>query len=300
MKSKRAIIVCLVLGTTICFTGCQGTEKSVSTDTTHQDSSGVIENNNDLSSNSVETNQEETESSSESIVSDSKDVVTDTDWYENDGSSIASGIYIVGDDLKAGSYTFTNRGEDSSMEIIIFETIDDYMGYYRTSPRSTIGEEDDAIQANSYYCTYVYPDETCSVNISDGNVLIMDQSYGSLTGESSTGKDKNILNDGEILKPGLYSSDQIEEGTYILSYLSNDDEQGSNIILFENNEQYKEYNSTDKSTIGEYNEAMWKTAIYDTYVDANEPCIINFKKDSVMLVDYQSCYIQKVDMDWSE
>ena len=97
--------------------------------------------------------------------------MTDTDWYENDGSSIASGIYIVGDDLKAGSYTFTNRGEDSSMEIIIFETIDDYMGYYRTSPRSTIGEEDDAIQANSYYCTYVYPDETCSVNISDDNSL---------------------------------------------------------------------------------------------------------------------------------
>lgn len=122
----------------------------------------------------------------------------------------------------------------------------------------------------------------------------------SLTGDQSTEKDKNILNDGEILKPGLYSSDQIEEGTYILSYLSNGDEQGSNIILFENNEQYKEYNSTDKSTIGEYNEAMWKTAIYDTYVDANEPCIINFKKDSVMLVDYQSCYIQKVDMDWSE
>ncbi len=301
MKSKRAIIVCLVLGATICFTGCQGNEKSASpNDTTQKDGSSISESNNDVSSNSVETNQEKTESSTDSVVLDSSDIMADTDWYENDGSSIASGMYIVGDDLKAGSYTFTNKGEDSSMEIIIFETIDDYMGYYRTSPRSTIGEEDDAIQANSYYYTYVCPDETCSVNISDGNVLVMDQSYGSLTDEASTTKDKNVLNDGQVLKPGLYSSDQIEEGTYILSYLSNDDEQGTNIILFENNERYKEYNSTDKATIGEYNEAMWKTALYDTYVDANAPCIINFKKDSVMIVDYQSCYIQKVDMDWSE
>lgn len=301
MNKKKAMMVCLVLGATICFNGCQGADSDTTTssvikqDDSESDTKAV-------SSKSTEATSEttESESSAESIVSESENVTADTDWYKDDGSSIASGMYIVGEDLKAGSYTFTNRGEESSMEVVIFETLDDYIAYYRTSPRSTIGEEDDAIQTNSYYYTYVYPEDSCTVNVSDGNVLLMDQSYGSFSSDESISKDSNMLNDGKTLSPGLYSSDQIEEGTYILSYLNNDDEQGSNIILFENNDKYKEYNSTDKSTIGEYNEAMWKTALYDTYIDEDEPCIISFKKGMIMLVDYQNCYIQKVDMNWAE
>ena len=63
-------------------------------------------------------------------------VTVDTSWYENDGNAISSGIFVVGESLKAGNYTFTakrNHSSDTSAIVGVFESLDKYKEYFKTS-----------------------------------------------------------------------------------------------------------------------------------------------------------------------
>lgn len=72
----------------------------------------------------------------------------DTSWYENNGDVITTGIFTVGTDIEAGSYTLTNIDPEDGFGVAVFESMEKYLAYYRTDQRDTVGVENDAINAN--------------------------------------------------------------------------------------------------------------------------------------------------------
>ena len=224
----------------------------------------------------------------------------DTSWYENNGDVITTGIFTVGTDIEEGSYTLTNIDDDGATEVVIFESIDNYLGYYRTDPRFTVGEENDAINANSYYTEYLWPDESCTINLEDGNILKLDNTRTTIVNEGN-GKNAFKLGKGKTLKQGIYSSSQIEPGTYIITSSGKaDDCNNTYVAFFENNSAYKKFKSADASTIGKFDTAISQNAMFDTYAKSDDPCMITMTEDSILYVEYDDCYIQKVTMNWSK
>lgn len=307
MKLKKLMLTgVLVCG--LIFAGCGSTSKGNSgkEDAVNSDVQDAWD---DISGDGAETetgDDEEEETDTENITDESdaeNATVTediDTSWYDSNGDAIASGIFIVGENMAAGTYEVSNPKEDQYMDVIVFESMDDYLGYFSTYPKSTLGEEDDAIKANSFYDTCLNPEESCTVNLEDGNVLMINGAIGSIVNSENTNVGDGVISEMKELKPGVYSSKQIGEGTYIITYPT-DGGYGTKIALFDNADLYKKYNSTDTVTLGDRDEAIWTNGVYDFDIEEGKPCFIEMKADSVLLVfDYDHCYIQKVDMNWSQ
>lgn len=223
----------------------------------------------------------------------------DTSWYENNGDVITTGIFIVGTDIEAGSYTLTNIDPEDGFGVAVFESMEKYLAYYRTDPRDTVGEENDAINSNSYYATHLYTDEDAAINLEDGNILKVLGKTATLINDDGTG-DNFDLGKSKKLKQGIYSSSQLEPGTYIVSSLNKNDGDRTLLLLFENNDSYKAFNSEEKFTVGEFTSAAYKNALDDLCAREDEPCMINMTEDSILYVEYDDCYIQKVTMNWSK
>lgn len=319
MKLKKLMFTgVLVCG--LIFAGCGGKSESAKAtkekspeiqaawdDILGEGSSEREDEESDVDDDADDENEENSEDVKESTddISDDEDEKEgsgkpDTSWYENNGDVITTGIFTVGTDIEAGSYTLTNIDDDGATEVVIFESMDNYLGYFRTDPRFTNGEENDAINANSYYTEYLWPDESCTVNLEDGNVLKLDNTRVTIFNDED-GKNTFKLGKGKTLKQGVYSSSQIEPGTYIIASSGGvDDYNNTYIALFENNSAYKKFKSADASTIGKFDTAISQNAIFDTYTRSDEPCMINMTEDSVLYVEYDDCYIQKVTMNWSK
>ena len=223
----------------------------------------------------------------------------DTSWYENNGDVITTGIFTVGADIEAGSYTLTNIDPEDGFGVAVFESMEKYLAYYRTDPRDTVGEENDAINANSYYTTYLYTNENATLNLEDGNILKLEGKTARLVNNDETNT-KFDLGESKTLKQGVYSSSQLEPGTYIVSSLNKTDEDRTLILLFENNDSYKVFNSEEKFTVGEFISAAYKNALVDLGALKDESSMINMTEDSILYVEYDDCYIQKVTMNWSK
>lgn len=320
MKMKNLIITGMLAASMI-FAGCGGKSESAKVtkekspeiqaawdDILGEDTSEQEDDESDVDDENEE-NSEDAEELMDAISDDDEDDAEDdkessgkpdTSWYENNGDVITTGIFTVGTDIEAGSYTLTNIDDDGATEVAIFESIDNYLGYYRTDPRFTVGEENDAINANSYYTEYLWPDESCTINLEDGNILKLDNTRTAIVNEENS-KNTFKLGKGKILKQGIYSSSQIEPGIYIVTSSGGaDDYNNTYLALFENNSAYKKFKSADASTIGEFDTAISQNAIFDTYAKSDDPCMITMTEDSVLYVDYDDCYIQKVTMNWSK
>lgn len=312
----RNLMITGALMTTMIFAGCGGKsesakaikEKSPEIQAAWDDILGDESSEREDDESDVDENEEDSEDVEESTddISDDEDDEKegsgkpDTSWYEDNGDVITTGIFTVGTDIEAGSYTLTNIDDDGATEVVIFEGIDNYLGYYRTDPRFTVGEENDAINANSYYTEYLWPEESCTINLEDGNILKLDNTRTTIVNEENS-KNTFKLGKGKILKQGIYSSSQIEPGVYIVTSSGGaDDYNNTYIALFENNSAYKKFKSADASTIGEFDTAISQNAIFDTYAKSDDPCMITMTEDSVLYVEYDDCYIQKVTMNWSK
>lgn len=254
-----------------------------------ENSENVDESTDDISEDDDDAAEEEKEGSGK----------PDTSWYENNGDVITTGIFTVGTDIEAGSYTLTNIDPEDGFGVAVFENMEKYLAYYRTDPRDSVGEENDAINSNSYYATHLYTDEDAAINLEDGNVLKVLGKTATLINDDGTG-DKFDLGKSKKLKQGIYSSSQLEPGTYIVSSLNNDDSDRTLLLLFENNDSYKTFNSEEKFTVGEFTSAAYKNALDDLCAREDEPCMINMTEDSILYVEYDDCYIQKVTMNWSK
>lgn len=315
MKLKKlmltGVLVCRLI-----FTGCNGEsdtakEKSPEIQAAWNDILGEESDEDDEDDDDAvddEENSENVDESTDDISEDDDDAAEeekecsdkpDTSWYENNGDVITTGIFTVGTDIEAGSYTLTNIDPEDGFGVAVFENMEKYLAYYRTDPRDTVGEENDAVNSNSYYATHLYTDEDAAINLEDGNVLKVLGKTATLINDDGTG-DKFDLGKSKKLKQGIYSSSQLEPGTYIVSSLNNDDSDRTLLLLFENNDSYKAFNSEEKFTVGEFTSAAYKNALDDLCAREDEPCMINMTEDSILYVEYDDCYIQKVTMNWSK
>lgn len=109
MKKNKVIGLGLALMLGLSLIGCQGNNKS---------------NGNSGGSQKKQESSRKTEKKENS--KNSGKVTVDTSWYENDGNAISSGIFVVGESLKAGNYTFTakrNHSSDTSAIVAVFESL---------------------------------------------------------------------------------------------------------------------------------------------------------------------------------
>lgn len=311
----RNLMITGVLAASMIFAGCGGSEetakatkeKSPEIQAAWDDILGDESSEREDDESDVDENEEDSEDVEESTddISDDEDDEKegsgkpDTSWYEDNGDVITTGIFTVGTDIEAGFYTLTNIDPEDGFDVAVFENMENYLAYYRTDPRDTVGEENDAINANSYYTTYLYTDENATLNLEDGNILKLEGKTARLVNNDETNA-KFDLGESKTLKQGVYSSSQLEPGTYIVSSLNKTDEDRTLILLFENNDSYKAFNSEEKFTVGEFISAAYKNALVDLGALKDESSMINMTKDSVLYVEYDDCYIQKVTMNWSQ
>lgn len=100
-------------------------------------------------------------------------------------SMIYPGVYVTGQDIKAGQYICLCVDAKYNMNIIIFETEDTYDAYFKTT-RSTMGEEFRAIEMNAKSYQQIYEGDTAVINLRDGMVLMIEYGTGRLDINKST------------------------------------------------------------------------------------------------------------------
>lgn len=285
MRKKKIVGLGFAIVLGLSLIGCQGNNNS---------------NGNSGGSQKKQESSEKTEKKE-----NSKTIKVDTSWYENDGSAISSGIFVVGESLKAGNYTFTakrNHSLDTSATVAVFESLDKYKEYFKTS-KELISNNNSAAEclANaSYYYKYLRQDESCGLTLSDGNVLMLADVNGTLVNNDNTDSGSPTLKAGKDLVSGIYSSKQIGEGTYIISCGDTGEEDSrANVVIFENEDAYKAYSKSDVYSVGDYERAVGETGLSDCPMQPGETTTVVLGKDTRLFVDYGTCYIQKVKMNWS-
>lgn len=286
MKKNKVIGLGLAIMLGLSLIGCQGKSNS--------------EGN-----KSEKTSSSETEKKQEHKNENTGKITVDTSWYEGDGNAISSGIFVVGESLKAGNYTFTakrNHSSDTSATVAVFENLDKYKEYFKAS-KELISNNNSAAEClanNSYYYKYLRQDESCGFALSDGNVLMLEDVNGTLVNNDNTDSGSPTLKAGKDLVSGIYSSKQIGEGTYIISCGDTGEEDSrANVVIFENEDAYKSYSKSDVYSVGDYERAVGETGFSDCPMQPGETTTVVIGKDTRLFVDYGTCYIQKVKMNWS-
>ena len=160
-------------------------------------------------------------------------------------STLYSGIYLVGEDLTAGSMDI--RCTSERMQVNVFESNDHYLNYHKTE-RFTIGEESDALEANAVSVDYVYNGDAVSLNLKDGMIVVIEEGYGSSSVDSgpiiNDDTEEDDSNEGDLvngLRPDFKEAMDAYEAFY--------DE------YCEFMESYKE-NPTDMTLIVKYGELL--------------------------------------------
>lgn len=271
-KMVSLVLVCLM---GILLIGCDG-QKDVTKDESTSD---------------VEKKEEKIE-----VVTETVNI--DNSWYADDASAITDGLYIIGDDIAAGSYTFTNN--EKYGYVAIFETMDNYKAYHE-SRRGTIGELGEALGNNVFALEYLDKGESYSVRLDEGFVVLVDGFKGTLKNVNGTdGSDDPINGKIEKLVDGLYRSGDIEEGTYILSKENSNGGGILSVIVFENEEAYDDFMDADQSTIENCGIAVEQNALYEAYLDDGESCYLHVNKDNIIVIKHGPGYLEPVKMGWAK
>lgn len=92
-----------------------------------------------------------------------------------DSNKLYSGIYVVGKDIKSGRVDI--KCISNSLEVVVFESDQKYSEYHKTS-RFTVGEESDAVEKYSMDNDYIYNNDSKSVDLKDGMILMVDNGVG--------------------------------------------------------------------------------------------------------------------------
>lgn len=136
MKLRNLIITGILMATMI-FAGCGGKsetakEKSPEIQAAWNDILGEESDEDDDDTADNEENSENVDESTDDISEDEEDTEEekegsgkpDTSWYENNGDVITTGIFTVGTDIEAGSYTLTNIDPEDGFGVAVFENME--------------------------------------------------------------------------------------------------------------------------------------------------------------------------------
>ena len=193
---------------------------------------------------------------------------------QNDNIEMYSGVYFVGNGLKSDQYLLTCDEAGYSMQVMIFENMDTYKNYHQTS-RFTIGEENDAIEQNALYDDYIYPEETCCLNLKDGYVLFIDGGKGTISKFDSQDNTTQLYS-------GIYFiGDDLDAAQYSLKCIDS----YMQVAVFENIDTYKVYHQASRFTVGEELDAVEQNTISNEYLYADKTVDINLQEGNILLID---------------
>lgn len=98
---------------------------------------------------------------------------------EYSGDVCYPGVYFIGDDLEAGQYEIQCTNTDFAMNLIVFADRQAYNSYYESN-RFTNGEEDAAIEQNAETNMLLSKDDTQSIYLNEGSVLLLKYGTGTM------------------------------------------------------------------------------------------------------------------------
>lgn len=207
---------------------------------------------------------------------------------EDEKKRLFSGVYYIGSDIEPGQYVLKNLESDYSMDILLFETHERYDEYI-TAPKSTLGEESQAINSFCFHSSYIEYNEEYYLNLKDGNVLSIDDGSGELRKIT-----KDVWAENDIHPRGIYyCSDDIDAGSHEITCAYGD--YSLDITIFKSISIYDEYLTSPRSTLGEESEAIDKYAEFFEYLDSGESCHINIQEGCVIVIDDNGFYLDSPD-----
>lgn len=222
-----------------------------------------------------------------------------TDWYQENSMMIGEGIYFVGTDITPASYGIRCDSSKYGMAIIVFDTEDAYYAYHHSS-RFTVGEEDDAIEANASQYQYIYEEDTIALNLHEGNVLRIKGGIGELLSS-----DPNVTNDVETQ---IGNTTNLFEGNYVVGkdintggyMITATGDYGTRFVVFESEQKLADFDAADHFTNGEFGADVEQNAMMDIYVDKGEQCYINLQEGMVLMLNNGTGTAQEVKMAWAK
>jgi len=219
-------------------------------------------------------------------------------WDPSVTSAICTGVFFVGTDLDEGQYSLTVTNTNfMAMSVAIFESRSDYMIYLRTS-RFTHGEESEAIEANAFEIIQLFEGNSSSIQLSNGNVLMLSGGIGTLEMQNSDISGDILSNNTMFLYSGLYFiGDDIDESHYVFTSIETGF--GMNVVVFENINSYLGYFRTSRFTGGEERAAIEQNALKEFYIHEGHSCFLSLRSGMILLLMNGNGILETADMSWT-
>ena len=266
--------------------------------------SDTIENPSESSSNFSVTSAKTASVASEAYVTETAEIESneDIDITEQTVSSQTSAsatttnkllthpnntlLYEVGVDIEANKYIITCTQADYELHVEVFENVKDYNNYINTN-RSTIGAERKAMEENALLDFYICEQEKHYVDLYDGNIVLMEYGMGVFNDiELEKNKlDKEEMWFDEISSPicsGVYFSNKdILPSKYIITCTNG----SMNVVVFDNKEDYLNYQRSSRFTYGEENDAIEEFSSSNIYLYSGDYTTVDLGDKSVLMID---------------
>ena len=222
-----------------------------------------------------------------------------TEWYQTNPMLIGEGIYFVGTDIAPASYGIKCDTADYGMAVIVFDSVDAYYAYHHSS-RFTVGEENDAIEANASLYEYIYEDDEIALNLREGNVLRIKDGIGELLSSDPNASNETETQVGGTTKlfDGNYVvGKDLDAGGYMITATG---DYGTRFVVFESEQKLADFDAADHFTNGEFGADVEQNAMMDIYVDKGKQCYINLQDGMVLMLNNGSGIAQEVKMAWAK
>lgn len=127
---------------------------------------------------------------------------------------------------------------------------------------------------------------------SDAKQLTVNESTDTTQGEKSINEDKEQT---EIYSNMVYTvGKDIEKGSYTIKCTKTN--YMMEVVVFANKQAYEEFQKADKTTIGDYDEAIEAYAWTNFYIEENEELYLGLKKGNVILLNDGMCEFTRYDV----
>lgn len=234
-------------------------------------------NNNQVEETNNVTNPEDTNVPDESTNEENTEKIEPEISNSGDGLIVVPGTYEVGDNVANTDYLITCEETNYSMQVIVFESKDNYNDY-QNAERVTNGEELAAIEQNALYDYYLKAGEVGYLSLESGYILLIDDGNGRL---KEFDAQNNV--DAELYSGAYFVGNDLKAAQYLLA--CNEADYSMQVIVFENIDAYKSYHQTSRFTNGEELAAIEQNALYDYYLKSEEQGYLGLENGYVLLIN---------------
>lgn len=181
--------------------------------------------------------------------------------------------YYVGNDVPAGFYAIKCTKTNFCMEIVIFESKNDYKNF-QNAEKYTIGEYTRAVEKYAWASFYVEENETVCVGLKSGNVILLDEGMCEFSHFDATSSAK--------IYSGIYiAGDDIEIGNYDFFCI----EENLQVTIFQNAQKYRQYHQSERFTIGEEADAIKKYSLSSDFIYEDDSVSVHLEKGMILMIE---------------